>query len=285
MRSILTALIVAATTAHSAVNINWGTSAESTVSAAAAPPPSGAPQQYFFLGGFADGFTPTAANRAEWFTHWTTVGSKNLFSSGFFNESSRLESNSGATAIGGRAYVWGVAGNEWVLLTSDLWTWPNANNPINPIAPSFQISRATTEALFGTISGDGSAVTFAISNNADAPSVTSDRFLELFNQDDWAADPDKDGLNNLEEFALAGNPLSAASRPSILLAPLGADYQLAFPKGTLDRVALSIQRSTTLAQWQGGFPITTSRFSNRDLVSFAGDSGGRTFFRAVYTLR
>ena len=183
-----------------------------------------------------------------------------------------------------RPLIFGAyAGNEWVLLNSALWTWPNANSPINPVTPSFQISRATTEATFGTISDDGNEVTFAVSNNADAPSVTADRFLELFDQDDFTDDPDQDGLTNLEEFALAGSPISAASRPSILIEPIGDDYQMTFPKGTLDRVNFGIQRSENVTQFTGGVSFTFSRFSNRDLVIVAGGAQ-RQFYRALYTL-
>ena len=283
MRSIVTAFLISATAASASININWGSSAGSAFIPAAAPPVTGAPQQYFFLGAFEPGFTPTADNRSEWLANWTMVGSQRLFSGGFFNQASVLESNSGATAIGAPAYIWGVSGNEWVLLNSALWTWPNANSPINPITPSFQISRVTTEATFGTISDDGNEVTFAVSNNADAPSVTADRFLELFDQDDFTEDPDQDGLTNLEEFALAGSPISAASRPSILIEPIGDDYQMTFPKGTLDRVNFGIQRSENVTQFTGGVPFTFSRFSNRDLVIVAGGAQ-RQFYRALYTL-
>ena len=96
-------------------------------------------------------------------------------------------------------------------------------------------------------------------------------------------DPDGDGVVNLLEFALGGNPLSAASAPLPVVARSGANLTFTYDLETAaaGQFAFTAQSSTDLATWtavvhgSGGATISTSALdadTNRVVVTLPASS-------------
>ena len=82
---------------------------------------------YFELGGFADGFSPTASNFSAWSSMWTPFARKRFSPGGdMVIQGEVLEEFS----EGAPGYVWAFnvdePTREWALLSDMSWTWPES---------------------------------------------------------------------------------------------------------------------------------------------------------------
>ncbi len=199
--------------------VDWSSSAFSTHLTSAGVPLDDSFR--FELGAFVDGFTPTAANTADWAAHWR-VAQRTAYNSEtqLFAASHVVETNASPFGMTEQGYIWGLSINhpaEWVLLTNPEWTWPMAGGA-NP--PESWTVRSSTISVVGTVDRSGEPFflqTQAVDPANEIPWIRgsawrSERFTETQLGDgtaDWAADPDGDGKSNLTEMALDSDPLVA----------------------------------------------------------------------------
>jgi len=106
-------------------------------------------------------------------------------------------------------------------------------------------------------------------------------------------DPDKDGLNNLTEFAVGGNPFSFTPNPlqvQVLddsgMVRLSAQLDIA----AMDEIAMTIERAFDLDDWSEAITEQTGEIYHNDgtiTASFNNqiDNAPRAFFRMVFSLR
>ena len=104
------------------------------------------------------------------------------------------------------------------------------------------------------------------------------------------ADPDADGVSNLAEFVLGGNPLSASSTPAPVIARNGSDLTFTYDVKTAALAQFSVRAETTsdlagtwtpVTHGSGGVTITTTTLdpeTNRVVVTVSG-AGARLFIR------
>ena len=108
----------------------------------------------FELGGFAEGFVPTAQNTADWSSHWIPV-QRTRFNpeTRSFSSLVTVPTQDPPLRAGDPVYVWGFSGSEsageWALFRSGRWIWPKAN-PANPV-PLRWFSKDATQVVLGSI--------------------------------------------------------------------------------------------------------------------------------------
>lgn len=105
----------------------------------------------FQIGVFKNGFQPTAANTAQWLTHWQAAAS-----AGYSEVSKRFDgimsvvNNLPPFTSGAQGWVFGrrdtATGSEWILFRAAAWTWPSPN-PLNPLTIDWSVAQATTVVL------------------------------------------------------------------------------------------------------------------------------------------
>jgi hypothetical protein len=82
----------------------------------------------FLLGVFDREFTPTAANRTEWAQRWHTASIARWDpATRYFSGEVNFTSNPIPFTSGNAAWVWGIAGSEWILLRRSTWNWPTGS--------------------------------------------------------------------------------------------------------------------------------------------------------------
>lgn len=203
----------------------------------------------FQLGTFEGDFQPTADNTAQWLGAWrpasdrdgvplegNTVPYQTRELGGVFPEGVRanhfagsvtLDHNEPPFDLGGQLYIWGYDQRatpgpaEWILITDPSWIWPDGSS--NLPAASYAVSGEST-AIVGEVSGVGFEMQSAAVTVPDAVADFYEGWLAkhfsasvLGNPDleatEWGqfADPDKDGLSNLLEYFIAGDPLVATT--------------------------------------------------------------------------
>lgn len=182
-------------------------------------------------------------------------------------------------------------------------------------APSYQwykndvaISGATsaTYTIASVVSGDAGSYTVVATNpvgtaTSNAAAITvgaavspyaawaSAQGLSAGVNDGATQDPDADGVANLVEFALGGNPLSAASAPAPTVARSGSNLAFTYDVKTAAAAQFTVtaETSTDLAAWtaavhgSGGVTIATTPLdasTNRVVVTIPA-SGARAFAR------
>lgn len=128
----------------------------------------------FAVGGFANGFEPTAGNFDMWVDNWVEEGlAGNAVSwSNLGNESfpsfGRLGDTGthgtvirpGSPLLGAQGYIFGFTSldlsvaPEWILLTNDGWTFPTTGtapgNPALPVDDVFNATTAGTQNILGS---------------------------------------------------------------------------------------------------------------------------------------
>ncbi len=175
-----------------------------------------------------------------------------------------------------------VAVGETLTLTSaasgspaPTYQWFKGGEPIDGATSAVYSTTATAESA-GTYYvvatnavgfATSTAVNVTLSGSASAYDTwASAQGLTAGVNDGTTQDPDGDGLSNALEFALGGNPLSAASAPKPVFARVGNSYTFTYDVKTdaLGEFQIAAQSSTDLATWTtivhgvGGASIATS---------------------------
>ncbi len=223
----------------------------------------------FFLGTFAPGFVPTAANTSQWAARWITLEASAYNPvSGRFAESTDYATNSAPFLTGVRGYIWGTNGKcgagEWILLSNSSWTFPvGAGGPGAPTV-TWSASQAN-QVIIGTL-GAGDVHLRTAAAGAAVPPVLSPTlwrqmvFTSADLSDDtisgWSADPDRDGASNLQEYA-TGSPPKSATRAFPILTPVAganAGFSLTLARDCRSSVLWSAQESPDLTFWTPASP-------------------------------
>ena len=270
-------------TASAQVNITWSSSAfaENETSSG-----EDLDDSFFFaVGGFVEGFVPTADNTDEWAHYWVTHGivqydTTELFA-GFpnnnFLDTEVLTSNEDPFTLTNSPYIWGFnvdneEEGEWILANNPSWQWPNVNVTGPSIdATGFSILSSRDEngnlpvAVIGAIRTDTDPegtplMTTALVANPVIPIQRSynDWVAATFpevgsgepsNQDALNDDPDGDGHTNFEEYAFGTNPLLANPISPITVVPTtdGSEtFDITLKRSPRADISALIETSTTL---------------------------------------
>ena len=291
-------LLMLLTAALRAGTVNWGNAFNSVNLTSAGAPMDG--QMTFELGVFVTGFTPTAANAAQWAANWrqAQVAFYNVELS-YFTGSHPVTSNAAPFAAGTKGYIWGHDGNctggEWILMSAPSWTWPTLNPLELPV--NWTVSTATQ-----FITGQGNASGFQMkSASASAPlpatswdtwrsrMFTPEQLLDpAFSGPD--ADPDHDEITNLAEYALGGNPRLAGSTanritPSLTLSGGRQRLTMTVRKRCDRTLVWSARASLDLAAWPGGSATLTETTELLTAVeNLTSATGTRVFLRPLFQL-
>lgn len=278
--AVLYALVSAATVLN-AGQINWQSTpfAENWTSSGADAPFD--ERFYFELGVFADGFTPTRANISLWTANWR-VADRAAYNTinHFFTSSHLVSDNAAPFSQGKRGYIWGYRINgsseEWLLVSNPTWLWPAARGINPPLAWSISHS---SESIVGTIGSTNDVYHMrseSITNAVPpvlAPNVWKTRYFgHLSGGDialsDWHADPDGDGLDNLFEYAVDGDPFEAAPPPLDLVLD-HEDATITIAKRTDRLVTYAIEESPNLVTWTKPATRSPVEILSNDLHAFS----------------
>ena len=257
-------------------------------------------QMTFELGVFAPGFTPTAANTAQWAANWrqAQVAFYNT-SISYFTGSYVVNSNAAPFTAGTKGYIWGHDGNctngEWILLSAPNWLWPTQSPLELPV--NWTVSSAS-QFVVGQGAGSGFAMkTASASGNLPATSwdawrerMFTDTQMENISISGPQGDPDGDGVVNLAEYALGGNPMIAggtAGRINASLTLSGGRQRLTLTiRKRCDRpLGWSAQASFDLVNWPGNSATLTQTAELLTAVeNISTPASTRVFLRPVFTL-
>jgi hypothetical protein len=271
----------------------------------------------FQLGVFDGSFTPTAANRAQWAQNWRLAQAARYIPDGrytsaaairVFSNSYCFSSNAAPFTVGKQAYIWGVGGRqgtEWVLMGNAAWTWPAIQSPPLPFGVEWVANGSVT-----FVGGAGQSVTSGSPYFYRSTEVTDSaahalpweawralHFPEAAELSNTAlsgpnADPDSDGLKNIDEYAQMTWPrlaFSGRAWPSEALTTLvsGSPHlTLRLRFDPRSRLSFSAQRSTNLITWDSAAAATVQieNTSGRYTVREANTTGGpQRFLRASST--
>lgn len=216
----------------------------------------------FELGVFTGSFVPTAANKADWASHWTAADRTSYISATRrFDRQFDMENNTTLFTAGKATYVWGFNGDaangEWIIFRANTWTWPTYDS--NNISPPLVWSAAAATAVLGAIHSNGSPFLLqsAAVGNAAPPSTTWTQW-QVENLSDEplngpSQDPDHDGVSNLLEFVFGTSPTSpgAPTPIPVSLTDIGGQkfLQITIPRRIDHPATLTVQVSGDLTQW------------------------------------
>lgn len=279
--------------------VNWGNALLSVNLTSSGVPMDS--QMTFELGVFTAGFTPTAANTAQWAAHWRQAQVA-FYQPGisYFTGSHPVTSNEAPFAAGTKGYIWGHDGHytssEWILMSAPAWTWPSSQNPVE-LPVNWTVSQATQ---FVTGQGHGSG--FQMKSSAATgplPATSWEAWrTRMFTPEQLAdastsgpnADPDSDEVVNLAEYALGGNPRIADGTIARITASLtlsGGRQRLTMTvQKRCDRpVVWSAGASLDLSTWPAHSTILTDTmdtFTAVENLTLTTDT--RVFLRPVFQL-
>ncbi|MCW1914642.1 hypothetical protein OJ996_13730 [Luteolibacter sp. GHJ8] len=285
------ALVIVLTKAVEAETLKWFCDSQTMNLSSAGVPMDGGYR--FELGVFAAGFTPTAANTAQWSANWSAAqrvvynGTTRVFTGVY-----TVTSNAAPFTVGANAYVWGFggrAGNEWILFRAPSWIWP-APNPIDPFGLDWNAKDAT-QVIVGNIHASGSP--FLMQASAVVSSVPPSSTYAQWRNEELSGvalngpedDADGDGIKNLLEFVFGTRPLTLDALPPIGTTMVGGSIQLTVPR-RLDRTAsVALETSTGLSGWTSAISgvTVTSNGPEARILSVSVGSDSRRFFRVVFT--
>ena len=234
-------------------------------------------EMVFELGLFTDGFVPTAANAAEWTTHWLAAQRANYSTDGKFFTGKFVVDQTNSPFTGGKqAYIWGFRGgvesSEWILLKKDTWKWPvlatdqaaEARNPLSAL----EWNAAEATAIVGTL--QPASVPFLMQTagiaNAVPPKTSWGEWvstqLKGEGRNGMMQDPDGDGINNLMEYVFGGSPVKADKSPNmpLELVKAGNDefLQVTIPRRSDHTAKLTVEVSDDLVNWYSGSDKTVT---------------------------
>ena len=223
----------------------------------------------FELGAFdlTDGFVPTSGNTDEWAARWRPA-QRNFYNitTRLFSGNFEVTSNASPFATSDKGYVWGHhcsgQNGEWILLTSTNWKWPQVGGANQAV--SWTVGNSQTP-IVGQINGSGFHMrTSAVGVNPLPPISPTDwrslRFsaVDLLNASisGWNADPDRDGMPNLLEYATGRDPRSATSVwlpvPEWHVMGVNRYLKLSVPLCAYSQVSVTVEVSGNLQAWQSG---------------------------------
>ena len=218
----------------------------------------------FFLGTFATGFTPTAANTSEWSSKWSTLEiSAYNTTSARFAASTDYITNVAPFFAGVRGYIWGCNGKcgagEWILLGNNTWRFPvGASGPAAPTV-TWSASQAD-QVITGSVGVGGAHLRTAAVGANTPPALTPLLWRALWFSSaelldstisGWDADPDKDRVLNLAEYATGTSPKSYSARAltETSLAAGGSRLDFSLARDCRSPALWSPQESTHLENW------------------------------------
>lgn len=247
----------------------------------------------FELGIFTETFEPTEFNVSQWANNGQ-VADRAFYAPDNRAFTSRHEvKNAAPFFIGTRGYIWGysTSTNEWFLMTSPSWTWPNDTSSG---FPQRWTTLTATQTIIGSLPGDASAPHLKTANVGNQPlpiltgaswqsAVFTPAQLADNSISDWAADPDHDGHSNLVEYALGGDPLSFD--PDLRFsATISASGNQQFLELELRRhperlATVQIEISSELSIWQTGGDLIEEDSLNLETLRLPWDAIQRQFAR------
>lgn len=243
----------------------------------------------FGLGAFQSNFIPSSANKSQWAANWsplayTSYNEKNKFFAG----TGTLTSNAAPFSLNKVGYIWGFrasgGNNEWILVSDPTWTWPYATGLGFPV--TWDVSLAS-DVIVGETKGSGFEMKSTdVGGSASAPSISPAVWNTIYpNTGDWSADPDKDGLDTLIEYALGLSPLSANtpanSNPFLSLVENSGTYlSLVVNRPLASFVSLHIEFSSDMVTWtEDGTTVLSNAVQLQVRDSSAMSSATRRFAR------
>jgi len=214
--------------AAAAVEVSWQTGPEQVILSSdwVTAPPSDFRVE---IGSFATGFVPTASNSQDWEAHWSALDSVPLdHATGTFQGRTVLEGVLADHPVHGAFYLWGRShgrvGSEEFLMGRTEWNWPDATDENQKDLAVTVDGQEGNDLLLGRlIEGDGRLLLQPRTGISYLNWIAA-HFSPSERQDPLTiartSDPDHDGLENLLEYAIGGNPTEAGENPQIsLMAP------------------------------------------------------------------
>lgn len=221
----------------------------------------------FELGVFANGFTPTAKNTAQWVENWrpaqhpdgTPARAPYFGATARFAGLFEVADDSAPWTPGAKAYIWGfkpgAEGSEWILCRAGDWLWPAAS-PFDPELKFWQVSDATP--TLGEINPGGTPF---LMKSAAVPHASPPTSWQTWLATELAGstakgaldDPDGDGVPNLLEYVFGLPPLAAGPAPETPLEIVDGRLQMTVPR-IMERSSaeLVVEVSTDLVNWHSG---------------------------------
>lgn len=211
------------------------------------------------LGAFAPGFTPTAANTAQWRTNWVSAA-RSLYDeqNGFYSGIFTLNSNAAPFGTSQQGWIWVYnRSGEWCLYSKPSWTWPSTAGD-NILAPSeWSVEDASVVVVGAAAAGTNEIVTAKVTDGA-SPSVTFEQWVAMMfgtNPALASGDNDGDGISNFAEYAFGSRADQAGSVPgnaSIAFEDNGQKYlAVGVEKGWITGVNFSAELTQDLSLWDG----------------------------------
>lgn len=169
------------------------------------------------LGTFTAGFIPSAANKAEWQSHWHRA-SLALYDSqnGWYSGTYTLTANTAPFTTDQKGWIWvhNRAG-EMTLYSRNTWTWPSASNAVaTPV--EWAVEEANTTIIGSTNTNGKELTTASAGANTPSPALTYASWAQLQfgpNGADKNADADADGASNFAEYAFGSRADQANNAP------------------------------------------------------------------------
>lgn len=244
----------------------------------------------FQLGVFANGFTPTASNIADWPKNWVSAQSTTYNpTTQVFDGMFTVTSNAVPFTKGAKAYIWHRSSSstqdEWILFRKSDWTWPGTDH-LSPF-PLVWNTAAADQVIIGDVNPVGNpflmkseaVVSYAQWQNAQLAASS------LKGPED---DADHDGVSNLLEFVFGSSPAQASAPPSTPTSLVGIDgqnyLQILVPRQQNHLVNTLVEVSSDLVNWNSGdsslvnVADTPGMLIVRDKTPF-GSSFGERFMR------
>jgi hypothetical protein len=253
----------------------------------AAPLPDG---YGFQLGVFDSGFTPAAANTAEWPAHWRGLAAAGYdLAAGGVGATFFVDENAGPFPAGRQLYVFGYrpsgAGmaEAWLATDAD-WLMPS-DDPLD--TPVFVDLVDADTVVVGQADADGNWIRTARVAMTEAPPLYFVQWqLSWFDAAERAntavagpwADPDGDGLGNALEYLTGGNPRLMGPQP-LRIDPAGSKLLLSCGFDASARVEWKLLRASDLIQWDEA-PVQPVSNAAGDLLELTVTPGtAREFWR------